>query len=146
MVVVWPVFVNAQYHKRTCWWVGPTFGLTSLRVLSLITFPDVDVDKPDEKSIMTYVAQFLKRHPDRKQSDSDARPEEEVTSCQIFVCLVMPGIFFPFLYPVCFIFCLYKCCSVSDVSHDVYMQHLFAFVKCWSMHCCLFPKYTLLLV
>ena len=25
---------------------------------------DVDVDKPDEKSIMTYVAQFLKSYPD----------------------------------------------------------------------------------
>ena len=25
---------------------------------------DVDVDKPDEKSIMTYVAQFVKAYPD----------------------------------------------------------------------------------
>lgn len=25
---------------------------------------DVDVDKPDEKSIMTYVAQFLEKYPD----------------------------------------------------------------------------------
>ncbi len=27
-------------------------------------FADVDVDKPDEKSIMTYVAQFVKAYPD----------------------------------------------------------------------------------
>ena len=32
--------------------------------------PDVDVDKPDEKSIMTYVAKFLEKYPagdDRKK-------------------------------------------------------------------------------
>ena len=39
----------------------------------------MDVDKPDEKSIMTYVAQFLKHHPDRMQSESDSQTEEEVT-------------------------------------------------------------------
>lgn len=27
-------------------------------------FSDVDVEKPDEKSIMTYVAQFLKAYPE----------------------------------------------------------------------------------
>lgn len=102
-----------------------SLDLTS--VFFFITFSDVDVDKPDEKSVMTYVAQFLKRHPDRKQSDSNRQPEEEVTSCQICVCLDMPVIFFPFLY-VCFIFYLSKCCSVSDFSHDVYIQRLFVFV------------------
>lgn len=40
---------------------------------------DVDVDKPDEKSIMTYVAQFLKHHPGQKESDSDEQLIEEVT-------------------------------------------------------------------
>lgn len=39
---------------------------------------DVDVDKPDEKSIMTYVAQFLKHHPDRQQSDAEGHAGEEV--------------------------------------------------------------------
>lgn len=27
-------------------------------------FKDVDVDKPDEKSIMTYVSQFFKSYPE----------------------------------------------------------------------------------
>lgn len=31
---------------------------------------DVDVDKPDEKSIMTYVAQFLKHHPESVETES----------------------------------------------------------------------------
>lgn len=39
----------------------------------------MDVDKPDEKSIMTYVAQFLKHHPDSAETDS-VRHEEEVRS------------------------------------------------------------------
>ncbi|XP_073672409.1 nesprin-1-like [Paramisgurnus dabryanus] len=37
---------------------------------------DVDVDKPDEKSIMTYVAQFLKQHPDHQETDSGRQQEE----------------------------------------------------------------------
>ena len=32
--------------------------------LFVYIFTDVDVEKPDEKSIMTYVAQFLKAYPE----------------------------------------------------------------------------------
>ncbi len=36
----------------------------------------MDVDKPDEKSIMTYVAQFLKHHPDRQETEIGLQQEE----------------------------------------------------------------------
>ena len=48
-------------------------------VITVVASSDVDVDKPDEKSIMTYVAQFLKCHPERHHSDSEGPSEEEVT-------------------------------------------------------------------
>ena len=38
-----------------------------------IFFPDVDVEKPDEKSIMTYVAKFLEKYPDQDYEDDAAK-------------------------------------------------------------------------
>lgn len=45
-----------------------------MKCLCLIA--DVDVDKPDEKSIMTYVAQFLKHYPNPNQSEPDGYHDE----------------------------------------------------------------------
>lgn len=39
-------------------------------------FSDVDVDKPDEKSIMTYVAQFLKQYPDIHSAGTEGQENE----------------------------------------------------------------------
>lgn len=47
----------------------------------LVPISDVDVEKPDEKSVMTYVAQFLKHLPEQKQSGSEGQLQVEVTSC-----------------------------------------------------------------
>ncbi|XP_068610253.1 nesprin-1 [Brachionichthys hirsutus] len=47
-----------------------------LSIPQLLDPEDVDVDNPDEKCIMTYVAQFLKYHPDSKQSDVGGQQEE----------------------------------------------------------------------
>lgn len=41
---------------------------TALGIARLLDAEDVDVDKPDERSIMTYVAQFLHKYPEPKVS------------------------------------------------------------------------------
>uniref|UniRef100_A0A672YML0 Calponin-homology (CH) domain-containing protein n=1 Tax=Sphaeramia orbicularis TaxID=375764 RepID=A0A672YML0_9TELE len=46
-----------------------------LGIPRLLDPEDVDVDKPDEKSIMTYVAQFLKHYPNLHHSDTDGHDE-----------------------------------------------------------------------
>lgn len=40
----------------------------ALGIARLLDAEDVDVDKPDERSIMTYVAQFLHKYPEPKVS------------------------------------------------------------------------------
>lgn len=42
---------------------------TKLGIARLLDAEDVDVEKPDEKSIMTYVAQFLQKYPEPKVRD-----------------------------------------------------------------------------
>ncbi|KAM9000867.1 nesprin-1 isoform 8-T9 [Sarcophilus harrisii] len=53
-----------------------TIAETELGIPRLLDPEDVDVDKPDEKSIMTYVAQFLKYYPDIHNTCTDEQENE----------------------------------------------------------------------
>uniref|UniRef100_A0A8B9WRX6 Calponin-homology (CH) domain-containing protein n=1 Tax=Bos mutus grunniens TaxID=30521 RepID=A0A8B9WRX6_BOSMU len=53
-----------------------TIAETELGIPRLLDPEDVDVDKPDEKSIMTYVAQFLKQYPDIHSTGSDGQEND----------------------------------------------------------------------
>ena len=50
-----------------------------LGVTRLLDPEDVDVENPDEKSVMTYVAQFLHRYPEGSQRK--VRSQEEFLYC-----------------------------------------------------------------
>uniref|UniRef100_A0A8C4V5X1 Spectrin repeat containing nuclear envelope protein 1 n=1 Tax=Falco tinnunculus TaxID=100819 RepID=A0A8C4V5X1_FALTI len=53
-----------------------TLAETELGIPRLLDPEDVDVDKPDEKSVMTYVAQFLKYYPDPHHTMTDAQEND----------------------------------------------------------------------
>uniref|UniRef100_A0A8C5X1F2 Calponin-homology (CH) domain-containing protein n=1 Tax=Malurus cyaneus samueli TaxID=2593467 RepID=A0A8C5X1F2_9PASS len=55
-----------------------TIAEAELGIPRLLDPEDVDVEKPDEKSIMTYVAQFLKYYPDPHHTVTDV-PENDVS-------------------------------------------------------------------
>ncbi|RXM34941.1 Nesprin-1 [Acipenser ruthenus] len=55
-----------------------TIAEKDLGIPRLLDPEDVDVDKPDEKSIMTYIAQFLKHYPDPHKTETDGQGEEEL--------------------------------------------------------------------
>lgn len=59
---------------------------------------DVDVEKPDEKSVMTYVAQFLKYYPDPHHTVTDV-PENDVSlSCITMTQFIMKRSFINIFY------------------------------------------------
>lgn len=53
---------NNRYRLDTAFNVAES----ELGIARLLDAEDVDVNSPDEKSIMTYVAQFLHKYPDVK--------------------------------------------------------------------------------
>ncbi|XP_028941221.1 nesprin-1-like, partial [Antrostomus carolinensis] len=53
-----------------------TLAEAELGIPRLLDPEDVDVDKPDEKSVMTYVAQFLKYYPDPHHTVTDVQEND----------------------------------------------------------------------
>uniref|UniRef100_A0A8C3KS51 Calponin-homology (CH) domain-containing protein n=1 Tax=Calidris pygmaea TaxID=425635 RepID=A0A8C3KS51_9CHAR len=54
-----------------------TIAEAELGIPRLLDPEDVDVDKPDEKSVMTYVAQFLKYYPDPHHTVTDVQENDK---------------------------------------------------------------------
>lgn len=65
---------NNRYRLDTAFNVAET----ELGIARLLDAEDVDVNCPDEKSIMTYVAQFLHKYPDVKNINSKSESEREL--------------------------------------------------------------------
>lgn len=58
--------------------------------MHVIRFTDVDVEKPDEKSVMTYVAQFLKAYPEAGEDPAVSRLINNYTchpNCIRYLCI-----------------------------------------------------------
>uniref|UniRef100_A0A8C0UUC2 Calponin-homology (CH) domain-containing protein n=1 Tax=Cyanistes caeruleus TaxID=156563 RepID=A0A8C0UUC2_CYACU len=62
-----------------------TIAEAELGIPRLLDPEDVDVEKPDEKSVMTYVAQFLKYYPDPHHTVADVPENEELQAIPTFV-------------------------------------------------------------
>ncbi|XP_009866189.1 PREDICTED: nesprin-1-like, partial [Apaloderma vittatum] len=62
-----------------------TLAEAELGIPRLLDPEDVDVDKPDEKSIMTYVAQFLKYYPDPHHTVTDVQENDELQAVPTFL-------------------------------------------------------------
>uniref|UniRef100_A0A8B9PVB3 Calponin-homology (CH) domain-containing protein n=1 Tax=Apteryx owenii TaxID=8824 RepID=A0A8B9PVB3_APTOW len=62
-----------------------TLAEVELGIPKLLDPEDVDVDKPDEKSIMTYVAQFLKYYPDPHHTVADVQENDVSFSNQLIM-------------------------------------------------------------
>ncbi|GBO98724.1 Nesprin-1 [Eumeta japonica] len=58
---------------------------SELGIARLLDAEDVDVDKPDERSIMTYVAQFLHKYPKTTGPDAVAAVQEEYESLRAWL-------------------------------------------------------------
>uniref|UniRef100_A0A182SV94 Calponin-homology (CH) domain-containing protein n=1 Tax=Anopheles maculatus TaxID=74869 RepID=A0A182SV94_9DIPT len=65
---------NNRYRLDTAFNVAES----ELGIARLLDAEDVDVNSPDEKSIMTYVAQFLHKYPDVKNINSKSDSEREL--------------------------------------------------------------------
>ncbi|XP_055599835.1 muscle-specific protein 300 kDa-like [Uranotaenia lowii] len=67
---------NNRYRLDTAFNVAES----ELGIARLLDAEDVDVESPDEKSVMTYVAQFLHKYPDVKNINSKTESQQELYS------------------------------------------------------------------